>query len=141
MNEDPAEDPISAEDPFEGDRAALFPKPDLVLPRMPDDELRKFIQDMLANQIFVSEQVRNPADVGMVFMPLLLGALGDYDPRSYSDIGVFYEYHSKSLPRSINGYPCFTSVRMLHRLDWIRARKAIIAEQERLKEIPLPPDE
>jgi len=141
MNEDPAEDPISAEDPFEGDRAALFPKPDLVLPRMPDDELRKFIQDMLANQIFLSDQIRRPEDTGMVFMPLLMGALGDYDPKSFDVIGVFYEYHSKSLPRSINGYPCFASVRMLHRLDWLRAKKAIIAEQERLKDIPLPPDE
>jgi len=141
MSHEPENGPESDPSPFDGDRDALFPKPDLVLPRLTEDDLRKFVGDVLAGQIFVSSQIRNPSDVGMVFMPLLMGALANYDPESLKVIGVFYEYHEKSLPRSVNGYPCFMSVRMMHRLDWVRAWKALVAEEERKKRIEIPPDE
>lgn len=44
------------------------------------------------------------------------------------EIAVIYEYMDKALPRSINGYPCFTSFHVLNRADWERARKAIYRE-------------
>jgi hypothetical protein len=41
------------------------------------------------------------------------------------EIGVVWEYHSKSMPRSINGLPCFMSCRIMHKDDWKRATKAL----------------
>lgn len=41
------------------------------------------------------------------------------------EIGIVWEYHSKSLPRSINGLPCFMSCRIMHKDDWERATKAL----------------
>ena len=58
------------------------------LPRMKDEDLKKFVQDYVANQIFTSHdaQKRN-ADLGMVFMPLMMGAFeppeGLYDRPEY----------------------------------------------------------
>lgn len=50
-------------------------------------------------------------------------------------IGCFWEYMDKAMPRSINGLPCFMSVRIMHKDDWDRALKAILREQERMKEL------
>ena len=47
-----------------------------------------------------------------------------------ADLGIIYEDYSKAGPRSVNGYPCFSSFRILSRNDWERARKAIIKELE-----------
>ena len=47
-------------------------------------------------------------------------------------IGGFWEFNSKALPRSINGLPCFMSVKVMHIEDWRRANVAIMREQERL---------
>lgn len=116
-------------------------KKHLDLPRLGDDELRKFVVDVLAGRVFTSAQVRDQSLISMIFMPLALGALHEYVPESLLIIGVLWEYLEQALPRGINGYPMFTSVRMMHRLDWDRARKALILEQERQKSLELPPDD
>lgn len=50
-------------------------------------------------------------------------------------LGVIWEWMSQAGPRSINGYPTFSSHRLLHRDDWERARKALAREQERRESI------
>ncbi len=109
----------------------------LVIPPMSDEALRTFVLDYLAGLIFASSSLPagNPQLVGQVFLPLICGGLSAYNPSSLGNIGLFYEYLSQSLPREINGYPMFTSVRLMSREDWDRARKAIVREQERLKTI------
>jgi hypothetical protein len=49
------------------------------------------------------------------------------------DLGVVYEYYDKAGSRGINGYPIFTSLRLMHREDWEIVRAAVIREQERRK--------
>lgn len=56
--------------------------------------------------------------------------LSGFQAGRMSDLGVIYEEYSKAGPRSINGYPCFFSFRVLSRNDWERARKAINRELE-----------
>lgn len=41
------------------------------------------------------------------------------------DIGVFWGRYSEALPRGINGYPMFETVRIMHRADHVRAVAAI----------------
>ena len=110
----------------------------LVLPRMSDDDLRRFVDDFTSDRIFSDRHFAPgtpPNIVTMVFMPLALGALSNYAPESLSVIGLFWEYTSAALPRGINGYPMFGSVRMMHREDFDRAKVAIQRETERRKAI------
>lgn len=50
-----------------------------------------------------------------------------------ADLGTVYEYYDKALPRAINGYPIFPSLRILHREDWELVRGAVNREIERRK--------
>lgn len=115
------------------------------IPRMTDEQLREFIQGYLNGKYFTSENIR-PEDkvlmLGMVFLPVALGAFSLYKPDSIrEDLGILYEEYSKALPRSCNGYPSFFSVRVMHRLDWKKAVQVIIAEEERQKTLVIPADE
>lgn len=51
-------------------------------------------------------------------------------------IGVLYEYKTEAIPgRGVNGYPIFTSCRILSPGDWKRACAAIKREQARTIEV------
>ena len=50
-----------------------------------------------------------------------------------ADLGTVYEYYDKALPRAVNGYPIFPSLRILHREDWELVRGAVNREIERRK--------
>lgn len=113
------------------------------VPRLTDDELRKFIDDFVSNRIFTSAHVSEGSQnlLSMIFMPIAFGAFKDQNEESVKNIGLIYEYYDKAGPRSVNGYPIFFSLRYIHTKDWERARKVIHAELERRKAIELPPEE
>ena len=114
--------------------------PELDLPRMSDDALRKLILDFVDGRIFTSVHIPSnqmQSMLSMVFMPLALGALHKVHPDSLANIGLIYEYLDQAAPRSINGMPIFFSCRMVHKDDWQRAIPAIQAEEERRKNIPV----
>jgi hypothetical protein len=54
-----------------------------------------------------------------------------------ANLGIVYEYYNKGGPRSVDGFPTFGSCRLLHKLDWQRAQKAIDRELARRKEIEI----
>ena len=78
-----------------------------------DEELKKIAMDIVDDKIFTSDMVRNPSEIGMVFMPVLLGGLKDMDEDKKKDVRVLFEYYSEAMPRGINGYPTFPSVQIL----------------------------
>lgn len=110
------------------------------LKAMSDDELRKFVSDYCSNQIFCLQNI-NPAHqdslLATVFMPIAFGALADYPPDVLKEIGTIYEYYDKAGPRSVNGYPCFVSMRLMWKADWERAVKAIKKHQKKLQEVEI----
>ncbi len=111
------------------------------IPRLSDEELRKFVVDWLAGQIVTAEDIKDASLVPMVFLPVAMGAYA-YDEDSMGDVGTIYERMTAyTFPRSINGYPIFGSCRLLHRLDWIRIKKAALIEHERQRAIELPADD
>jgi len=130
-------DPKDPEDPAQLSEFWDDHKPAIEWPPMSDDDLRSFINGVADGRIFTSVQIQEPNMIGHVFMPLLFGALGRYNVESIKTIGVFYENYDQALPRSINGYPMFTSMRMMNVTNWERTKKAILAEQERRKSIPI----
>ena len=108
----------------------------LVLPRLSADALRKLITEICDGTVFTSAQCRE-SDMGMVFMPILLGAFAENTKESLKQIGILYEYLSEAGPRSCNGYPCFFSFHMLHKDDWEIVRASIPKELERRKGVEL----
>jgi len=106
--------------------------------RLSDDELRKFVLDYIANDIFTHFQLGDQAEqmMGMVFMPLSFGALADWTKEEVADIGCIYARISEgTFPRSINGFPIFGSCAFMHKDDWNRARAAILKAQAALESL------
>jgi hypothetical protein len=111
--------------------------PGIEIARMTEDELRAFVLGVLDGRIFTNHHIPKASDLPMVFMPLICDPFSRYNPDSLKIIGCLYEHYDQALPRSINGFPCFASFRILHLEDWKRAHTAIVAEQERRKAIPV----
>jgi hypothetical protein len=111
----------------------------LKLPRMSDQDLRKFVDDFVSNRIFTSAQL-NDSNVNllpMIFMPLGLGSLSNLQPDSLKQIGCVWEYIDKAGPRSINSMPMFITMNLMHIEDWKRAIPAIEREEKRRASIEL----
>lgn len=105
------------------------------VPYQSDEALRTFVYDFLAGHVFIDRSVTDPNIMPLVFMPIAFGCFDGWSEDDMGEIGVIYEYISKAGPKCINGCPIFMSLRMLHRDDWERCRKAILREQERREEI------
>jgi hypothetical protein len=129
----------TAEEQINADNAIVQGKPQPLKPgelyRMTEDELREFVQDYLGNRVFTSANCRRSEDVHMVFMILALGGLDTLTKEAVQEVGIVWEYMSKAAPRSVNGYPCFFSCRLMHRDDWARASAAIKRETDHLKNL------
>jgi hypothetical protein len=52
-----------------------------------------------------------------------------------ADIGAVTGCMKDSFPRSINGYPMFHAVKIVHKDDWTRIEAAVLREQDRAKTI------
>lgn len=107
------------------------------IPGMNDDDLRQFVYDLMVGRIFTHRQIREESMIGVVFMPLMFGALSGWSDTGLSNIGAIWEYVEKAGPRSINGYPIFHSLRLINVHDWEIALQAMRKESERQKDIEL----
>lgn len=108
-------------------------------PDVPDDELKKIVLGIIENRIFTDRHIHQNETqslMGMIFMPLVLGAFPASCPRSYLDsIGLIYEYTREASPRSVNGYPIFFSCRFLNKAQAARVMAAVVREQGRRDDI------
>lgn len=75
-----------------------------------DEELKQIAIDYNAGLIFTDQQVRNPNDLGMVFMPLVMMTREERQ-QELADAYRIFEYRSAAGPRAINGMPMFMSFR------------------------------
>lgn len=78
-----------------------------------DLELKQIAADIYEGKIFTDRHIKNQKDLTFVFMPLMLGGFKNVPENDIKKIGLIYEYLDKAAPRSINGMPCFTSLRFL----------------------------
>lgn len=88
---------------------ALKPK---TIDDLSDLQISNLAKDIAMNKVFTSDHIPgNQVDniLGMVFMPVVLGAYSDLSDEAKKDIGFIYEYIDKAGPRSINGFPIFFS--------------------------------
>lgn len=119
---------------LDADWSTLGTQPREEIPRLPPEELKKFVIQYLAGDVFTSAQLpeKDSDLLPMVFLPLALGALDSFSVEACKDIGVCWAYMRETVgTRSINGYPFFGSVRFMHKDDWARASAAILRERSR----------
>jgi len=126
--------PATTEEQLEADWDLLLckPEPTGAIPRMSQEQLKKFVLDFMGGFIFTSAQVRDPSLLSVVFMPLALGALSNYQDEAVADIGLVWAYLSEAIgSRAIDSYPFLGTCRFMHKDDWAKVSLAILREQER----------
>lgn len=102
------------------------------VPRMSDDDLKAFVMGYCSGLVVTSTMV--PKDLlPLVFMPMALGGAADVDTKT---LGLIWEFsHARGTGLAVNGWPIFASARLMHRLDVVRAQKAIDRELARRAEV------
>jgi len=104
------------------------------IPSLSEKELSQLAKDIATNLVFTSDHVRREEwdnILGMVFMPIALGAFSDMTEEAKKDIGMVYEYYDKAGPRSINGYPIFFSFRILN----VKDRLIVWEKHEKIRQV------
>lgn len=88
-----------------------------------DEQAADLARAAVANEVFVSDQIRNAEDVPLVFMVLLLA--GREHIAKWKEDGVvhLYERVSKRMPTGINGLPCFLSAAAMTAGDYAKFRE------------------
>jgi hypothetical protein len=113
------------------------PDPKPAVPRMSEDELRKFVLGVCDGRIVTSNVVPGYL-LPLVFMPLGLAASDMIRTIDVDSVGLVWE--SLDAPgqipgRAINGFPMFTSCHVMHKADVARVRVAVAAELKRRQRI------
>jgi hypothetical protein len=88
------------------------------------EDLKVLAIDMLAGLVFTDRHIKqiDAHMLGSVFMVAGLGGLTGWNAEK---IGLVYQYMDRAGPRSVNGYPIFMSMRMLH-IDQMDELKALV---------------
>lgn len=89
-------------------------------------ELLGFVAAVLGEKIFLAEQVEPADDIGCVFPAAAF--LLQITKAAREEIGTLYEFLDKATGRARNGQPSFTTVQLISREDWSRAKEMIAAE-------------
>lgn len=88
-----------------------------------EKELYQIANDLYAGQIFTNLHIHESERArmtGLVFMNLLFLNEEQREELKKEDAVLVYEYIQKAGPRSVNGYPTFTSCWYLSRTDYTR---------------------
>ena len=101
---------------------------------MEEKELRQLAIDIAENKVFGTFHMNKCeiANMSSVFMPLVFMTDEQREKMSKDKVVHLYEYYSEAGPRSVNGMPCFMSVRNIVNKDWKKIVK-FIAEYNRKK--------
>jgi hypothetical protein len=92
-------------------------------PEMSDEAVTNLARDLVTNRVYMSDQIRNPRDIPIVFMVVALMDKKQLKEWERRGIVHLYEYNSKASPRSINGMPCFTSCYQINSTDYESVHK------------------
>lgn len=115
--------------------------------RLSEEDLRAFVDDYVSGRVFTSLELQGEnvgmdelaSRIRMVFMPIAFGALKGFDDEELGNVSIFYEHIREAMPRGVNGWPTFMSVRIMHKDDWARVCPVIQAEFARRRDITIPP--
>ena len=82
---------------------------------MTPEEIKKLATDTFKEKVFYSTMIREIDEhlLGSIFMPVIFMDKNQIDTLQKDRVSAFYEYMDKALPRCINGYPMFPSMRTI----------------------------
>lgn len=82
-----------------------------------DAEIKDLAIRLYKGEIFTSNHINNPSLIPQIFM--VLPFMNGFSKKMLilNDAYLFYEEMSQAGPASLNGYPCFFSMRYLDRND------------------------
>src|ERR1035437_1124102 len=107
---------------------------------MEKKEIRILAKEIAEGSVFTSRHLGKQVDLlPVVFMPLIFGGLNpetEYlrdNAKKEDGLGLIYEYYKASGPRAINGFPTFTSCRLLNQKDTEEVFK-LVKEYEKIRE-------
>lgn len=108
-----------------------------MIKRQSDAELKQLAKDIVAGKVFHSGMLHESDShiAGSIFMPLTFMTAKQMKALRKDNPGLIYEYMDKAGPRAINGYPIFTSCRMLNQKDLEKLREYIVKVQEALASV------
>jgi len=102
---------------------------------MEEKELRQLAIDISENKVFGTFHMNKYEinNVSMVFMVLIFMTKEQRQEMVDNKVVHLYEYYSEAGPRSVNGMPCFFSVRQIIENDWKKIVKYINEYQIKMK--------
>ena len=108
-----------------------------VIKSMSPEFLSQLAKDIATNLVFVDRYIRehDVTVLGMVFLPIAMGAFADWSEEETKQIGLIYEYYKEAGPREINGYPIFMSMGVLGVEDAQTVLAKVVKANEALKAI------
>ena len=82
---------------------------------MTSEEIKQLATDTFKEKVFFSTMIREIDKhlLGSIFMPITFMDKPQIEKLEKDKISAFYEYMNKALPRCINGYPMFPSMRTI----------------------------
>lgn len=84
--------------------------------RLPKNELDDLATRILRGEVYIAAE--GPAlEHSFGFMLMMVNSDEPLTQSQIASIGACYEDMAKALPRAINGYPMFVSMKILHRDD------------------------
>ena len=86
---------------------------------MTDEEIKVLAEDTFKEKVFFSTMLgKNDMHLlSAVFIPVTFLDGPQIEQLRNDNVAAFYEYYDKAGPRSINGYPMFTSMRTITEVD------------------------
>jgi hypothetical protein len=112
----------------------------LQVPRLTNEQMQDLVRQLLAGTVLTSDQVP-PEMLKFVFMVVGLGGFAGMPAEDLEQIGCVYEHLSEAGPTSINGFPVFFSLKIMHINDWKIVRATLVRELKRATQIELEKDE
>ena len=93
-----------------------------------EDEMNQLAVNIMESRIFTSDMLGPDTEqmLSMVFVPVMFIDRKSKDRMLEHDITLFYENYAVALPRGVNGYPMFMSMKMLNRADHARLNKKLV---------------
>lgn len=85
--------------------------------RLSEEDLLTLTNELIDNRIITFEQIPEEL-VSMVFLVVSLGGISELSPEALQEVGTIYEHYEEAGPRSVNGYPVFFSLHIVHKDDW-----------------------
>jgi hypothetical protein len=102
---------------------------------MDDKELKQLAIDISEGKVFGTFHMNEHqmSNMSCVFMPLVFMKEEQRQELIDKKVAHFYEYIDQAGPRSVNGMPCFFSMRNISQDDWSKVVKYIKEYESRVK--------